>query len=70
MSDININYAEEMFKEYSDVINAKQLKLMLGNTIGNNKIYELLKSKEIYNKKIGNKYFIPKICVIEYLMKN
>ena len=34
MSDININYAEEMFKEYSDVINAKQLKLMLGNTIG------------------------------------
>lgn len=63
------NYMAEIFKDYADVVNPKELKKMLGNNIGTNKIYHLLQTKEIYNKKIGNNYIIPKVSVIEYLMK-
>lgn len=59
-----------MFKEYPDIVNPKQLKEMLGNKIGRNKIYKLLQTNAIYNKKIGNNYIIPKISVIEYLINN
>lgn len=70
MNDKNLDYTREMFKEYSDIVTPKELKEMLGNKVGTNKIYKLLKTNEIYNKKIGNNYIIPKISVIEYLMKN
>ncbi len=68
MVDIDRIYVEEMFKNYGDVIKPFELKRMLG--FGTNKIYRLLKNQEIQNKKIGNNYIIPKICVIEYLLKN
>lgn len=68
-NSIQKNYYYELFADYPDVVNPKQLKKMLGNTIGTNKIYKLLQTKEIYNKKVGNIYIIPKISVIEYLMK-
>lgn len=69
MSDMDKNYYyEEMFKNYEDVVKPLQLKEMLG--FGINKIYKLLKNQEIHNKRIGNNYIIPKICVIEYLIKN
>ncbi len=70
MNNITTDYTMEMFKEYGDVVTPKQLKQMLGNKVGTNKIYKLLRNKEIYNKKIGSNYIIPKISVIEYLMKN
>lgn len=70
MDDNKIDYFKKMFRDYADVVNPKELKEMLGNHIGTNKIYKLLKTKEIYNKKIGNNYIIPKVSVIEYLMKN
>ena len=67
------NYKEKyfytLFNDYPDVVTPKQLKNMLGNTVGTNKVYKLLQTKEIRNKKIGNNYIIPKISVIEYLMK-
>ena len=47
----------------------KTLKEMLPK-IGKNKLYKLLKDKEIYSKRIGKEYYIPKISVIEYLIKN
>ena len=69
MENKELDYTKELFKEYADVVGPKELKEMLGNNIGTNKIYKLLKTKEIYNKKIGNNYIIPKVSVIEYLMK-
>lgn len=63
------NYTTELFTNYADIVTPKELKEMLGNKIGTNKIYKLLKSNEIYNKRIGNNYFIPKTSVIEYLMQ-
>lgn len=67
MSCIEKIYMEEMFKEYKDILTPVEVKEMLG--IGMNKTYNLLKKEEIYNKRIGNNYIIPKISVIEYLMK-
>ena len=64
-----MDYKEEMFKEYEDIVDPKQLKKMLGNKIGTNKVYDLLRNKEIYSKRIGNNYLIPKVSVIEYIMK-
>ena len=57
----------KMFTQYPDVVDVKQLKEMLG--YGYNKIYELLENKEIYSKRIGWVYKIPKVSVIDYLMK-
>ena len=37
--------------------------------MGKNKIYKLLKEKKIYSKRIGRDYYIPKISIINYLMK-
>ena len=50
-------------------ISYEELKEMLPK-IGKNKLYKLLKDKEIYSKRIGKEYYIPKISVIEYLIKN
>ena len=57
----------KMFAQYPDVVDVKQLKEMLG--YGYNKIYELLENKEIYSKRIGWVYKIPKVSVIDYLMR-
>ena len=66
---MNINdYMNDLFKEYDDVVTPIQLKEMLGNKIGTNKIYSLLKTNQIESKKIGNNYYIPKINVIKYLL--
>lgn len=68
-TNLNIEYYTTLFKEYPDVVRVKHLKEMLPKT-GKNKLYKLLKDKEIYSKRIGRDYFIPKLCVINYLMKN
>ena len=64
-----LEYYNLIFKDFPDVVNVKQLKQMIPDT-GNNKIYKLLKTGEIYSKRIGKEYYIPKISVIEYLIKN
>ncbi len=63
-----IMYYNFLFEQYPDVVKVASLKEMLPNT-GKNKIYKLLKDKEIYSKRIGKVYYIPKISVIEYLIK-
>lgn len=58
-----------MFIEYPDVVNIEQMRTMLGG-IGTTLAYRLLKNKEIYSIKIGREYKIPKVSIIEYLIKN
>ena len=54
-----------MFENYPDVIRPQQLKDML--QMGRTKIYELLRTNQIPNKRIGSNYFIRKDAVIAYL---
>ena len=55
----------DMFQKYPDCVDVLQLKKMLG--IGKNSAYRLLESGAITHRRIGKKYLIPKICIIEYL---
>ena len=64
----NKNYYGNLFKDYPDVVKVKELKEML-TKMGKNKIYDLLKNKKIYSKKIGRDYYIPKVSIIKYLME-
>lgn len=56
----------EIFKKYPDVVNIQQLCEMLGG-ICTKTAYTLLKTESIKYFKIGNKYMIPKCCIIEYI---
>lgn len=56
----------KMFPDYPDVITPEQLQKMLGG-IGKSTAYKLLRAGGIESIKIGRKYLIPKICVVEYL---
>jgi hypothetical protein len=58
----------DMFSNYPDCLNVLHLQQML--SIGRNKAYELLKTEQIKHKRLGKSYLIPKIYVIEYLLKN
>lgn len=66
--NLNVEYYNNLFKEYPDVVRVYQLKEMLPK-IGKNKIYELLKNKKIRSKRIGRTYYIPKISIINYLIE-
>lgn len=55
-----------MFSEYPDVVSPEQLQKMLGG-IGKTTAYKLLRGGKIKSVRIGRRYLIPKICVIEYL---
>jgi len=54
-----------MFESFPDVMNPQQLAEALG--IGRNSAYDLLKNNEIQHRHIGNRYRIPKLCVIDFL---
>jgi len=58
----------EMFQSYPDVLNVKDVMKMLD--IGRNKTLELLKTSKIKSVIVGNKYRIPKINVINFLMNS
>ena len=58
----------EIYKEYPDVVTIEQLMKMLN--IGKNKAYELIKNKTIPTVRIGKKYIIPKVSVIQFLSNN
>jgi len=55
-----------MLSEYSDVLNPSDLIKILD--IGKNGVYKLLKDSTIHSIKIGKKYKIPKVFLIEYLI--
>lgn len=58
--------SDDMFSNYPDILNTKQLQDMLG--LSKNSVLDLLKSGEIKYLRKGKKYLIPKICVKEYIM--
>lgn len=61
-------YYSNLFENYPDVVKVDTLKKMLPK-IGKNKIYRLLQNGEIYSKRIGRDYYIPKVSIIDYLIK-
>ena len=64
----DFKFYETLFKDYPDVVKVDTLKLMLPK-MGKNKIYNLLQSNQIYSKKIGRDYYIPKISIIDFFIK-
>lgn len=56
-----------MFDEYPDILTVSDIQQALG--IGRNTAYKLLKSKQIKSIRIGNKYKIPKRCLIAYALQ-
>ncbi len=54
-----------MFENYNDVLTVNEVCNAL--SIGKNKLYQLLKSSTIKSIKIGKKYIIPKIYLIDYI---
>ena len=55
-----------MLENYKDVLGVKDLMSIL--PIGRSKVYELLRTNQIQNKKIGSKFIIPKQNIIDFLM--
>lgn len=62
---MNADY--NILSEYSDVLSPSDLIEIL--SVGKNTVYRFLKDNTIHNIKIGKKYKIPKIFLIEYLVK-
>lgn len=58
---------ENMFTEYPNIVDTKQLQEMLG--AGRNTVLKLLGSGDIKSIRIGKNYKIPKVYVIDYLNK-
>ena len=54
-----------MFNEYNDVMTVDEVCEAL--RIGRNTAYKLLQNGEIYSRKYGNKYFITKESIIDFL---
>ncbi len=55
-----------ILSDYSDVLNPSDLIKILD--VGKNTVYRLLKDNTIHSIKIGKKYKIPKVFLIEYLV--
>lgn len=51
--------------DYPDVLSVDELQHIL--RIGRSAVYTLLKEGKIKTLKIGNRYIIPKQCVIDFL---
>ncbi len=60
---MNSKYYKSMFKNYPDVVNVKELQLMLGG-ISKKLAYNLLQNNIIKSIKIGLEYKIAKADVI------
>lgn len=58
----------ELFKDFPDLLNFKDLKTLLGK--GRNTVYKLLQTGTIPSIKIGRDYKILKTDVIDYIYKN
>lgn len=56
-----------MFDEFPDILTVYDIQQALG--IGRNTAYKLLKDKQIKSIRIGNKYKIPKRCLIAYALQ-
>ena len=59
-------YYKSMFKGYPDVVNVKELQILLGG-ISKKLAYHLLRNNIVKSIKIGRQYKIAKADVILYL---
>ena len=62
------NLNNNIFADYKDVVNIKDLQKMLG--IGRNLAYKLINENKIEHLKINNRIFIPKQNVIKFLFES
>lgn len=58
----------KVFSEYEDIVSIDDIMKMLH--IGRSNIYKLLRNKEIKHIRVGVKYIVPKVSVIEFIMGN
>ena len=65
---LNLNDYNNIFADYKDVVNIKDLQKMLG--IGRNLAYKLVNENKIEHLKINNRIFIPKQNVIKFLFES
>jgi hypothetical protein len=63
------NAYRNMFKHYPDAMDIKQVCEALGN-ISTKTGCRLIREGKIEGLLVGNKYIVPKINVIDFLMKN
>lgn len=54
-----------MLNEYRDILTPEELARALG--ISRKSAYQLLHDGIIGSKRIGKKYLVPKICVLDYI---
>ena len=66
--NIITNFNNNIFSDYKDVVNIKDLQKMLG--IGRNLAYKLINENKIEHLKINNRIFIPKQNVIKFLFES
>lgn len=66
--NLNLNENSNVFKDYKDIVNIKDLQKMLG--IGRNLAYKLIRENKIEHLKINNRIFIPKQNVIKFLFES
>ena len=63
---------QTMFTSYPDIVSIDDLRIMLGKKnkkLGITTAYKLLRNNQIFSRKVGREYRIPKISVIEYVTK-
>lgn len=58
----------KVFSEYDDIVSIDDIMKMLH--IGRSNVYKLLRNKEIKHIRVGVKYIVPKVNVIEFIMGN
>ena len=54
-----------IFKDYPDVLNVKQVSELLG--VSTKTVYGLLKAETLASLKVGREFRIPKVNVLKYL---
>ena len=66
MSEKTTSYEQMMFADYPDIVGICDLQKMLG--IGRKAALELAKHPQIHGVIVGNRFRIPKINVIRYML--
>lgn len=56
-----------MFEKFNDILTVEEVCQAL--SIGKNNVYKMLKDGVIQCYKVGKKYLIPKICLIDFVNK-
>ena len=54
-----------MFENYPDVLTVEQV--MLALSVGKNTVYDLLHSKQLNSIRVGKRFIIPKIFLLDFI---